>query len=86
MKKWLISIVIVLCMCGCSFDLMTDENPLGLVDPNTGAAYFEAGLSAAGTGQAVGAATGNPAIIGISALGGIILTVLGASYLKGKKK
>ena len=86
MKKWLISIVFVLLLCGCSLDLMTDENPLGLTDPNQATAFFEAGRSAATTGQVVGTATGNPAIIGISVLGGIILTVLGASYIKKGKK
>ncbi len=85
MKKWLI-IVFVLSMCGCSLDLMTENNPLGFVDPNIGAAFFEAGLSAAGTAQAVGTATGNPALIGGSVLATLIVTALGASYLKGKKK
>lgn len=86
MKKTLLLAVILLCVCGCSLDLMTDENPMGFVDPNQAAAIFAAGQSTATTGQAVGVATGNPAVIGISALAGAVLTALGASYLKGKKK
>lgn len=85
MKKWLI-ITILLFTCGCSFDLMTEDNPLGAKDPNQFAAFFEAGLKAAGATQAVGTATGNPAAYGIGALGTAVLMLLGGSYLKGKKK
>lgn len=86
MKKLIVSLAMLLCVAGCSLDLMTQDNPLGFTDPNQGAAIFNAGSQVAGTAQAVGVATGNPALIGVGALAGGVVTVLGSSYLKGKKK
>jgi len=86
MKKIAFVAVILLFVAGCSLDLMTDDNPLGFKDPNQATTWFQAGQQAAATGQTVGIATGNPAIVGGSVLAGVIITLLGGSYLKGKKK
>lgn len=85
MKAGILGIVLLVCM-GCSFDLMTEDNPLGFKDPNQATAFFNAGRQAALTAQTVGTATGNPALIGGGVLAGIAITALGGSYLKGKKK
>ncbi len=85
MKKILFTAILLIFVCGCSLDLMTEDNPLGFKDPNQATAFFNAGRQAAQTGQVVGTATGNPALIGGSVLAGAIITALGASYLKGKK-
>lgn len=87
--KYIAIMVILLFMAGCgilSSQAITEDNPLGFVDPNQAAAFFEAGRSAAGTAQAVGVATGNPALIGGSVLTTAIIMLLGGSYLKGKMK
>ncbi|MHC4398000.1 MAG: hypothetical protein ACYS1A_20345 [Planctomycetota bacterium] len=77
--------IILLFVAGCGLDLMTDDNPLGFKDPNQGAALVAAAQSGAATTQAVGVATGNPALIGGGVLAGILIAALGGSYLKGKK-
>ena len=73
-------------VAGCSLDLMTEDNPLGFRDPNQATAWFEAGRQAAGTGQTVGTVTGNAPLVAGSVLTTLVLTALGASYLKSKKE
>ena len=88
-KKIVFAAVILLFVAGCgvlSSQAVTEDNPLGFVDPCQAVAFFTAGQQAAALGQTVGVATGNPALIGGSVLAGIIVTLLGGSYLKGKKK
>lgn len=86
MKKIVFTAILLIFIAGCSLDLMTEDNPLGFKDPNQATAYFNAGLQVAQTGQTVGVATGNPAVVGGSVLAGILIAALGGSYLKGKKK
>jgi len=89
MKRVLASLIVLLFMGGCgvlSPQAVTEDNPLGVVDVNQAVAFFTAGQQAAALSQTVGAATGNPALVGGGALAGVIVTLLGASYLKGKKK
>ena len=84
--KVVLTAMLVLLAAGCSVDFMTEDNPLGFRDPNQGTAVFTAAQQGAGTIQTVGTVTGNPALIGLGAAGGVIASILGASYLKGKKK
>ncbi|KKN58300.1 hypothetical protein LCGC14_0553800 [marine sediment metagenome] len=87
MRKWIVSIALLF-MAGCgllSSQSISEDNPLGFVDPNKGTAIFETGQGIAKTGGTIGAATGNPVLIGGSILAGAIITILGGSYLKRKK-
>ncbi len=88
MKKWLALVVILSFICGCgvlSPRAVTPGNPVGFIDPNTGAAFFYAGVKLGQAGQAVGTATGNLPVVGISSAVTAILLILGNSYLKGRK-
>jgi len=69
-------IVIVCCLlaicAGCGAPI-TKENPFGISDPNAVQAWIATAVSAGQASQALGVATGNPAMIGY----GAILVVLG---------
>lgn len=85
MKKALIISILMLSLCGCNLMNATPDNPLGFHDPNVGAAYFQAGVQAAQTGQTIGVATGNPAIVAVSTLVLIVMGAVGGVYLKERK-
>lgn len=85
MKKILLVAVVLLAFCGCSMENVTPDNPMGFNDPNVGATFFTAGFNAARAGQAVGTATGNPAIVAGSTLVLLALGGIGAKYLQGNK-
>ena len=71
MKIVIILCVLMLC-AGCGAK-MTEENPFGIQDPNQVQAWIATAVSAGQASQALGVATGNPAMIGY----GAILVVLG---------
>lgn len=81
MKKIAIIIIVLLC-ASCSLEQATQDNPLGFDDPNTAVVWFQAGQQAAQTGQAVGVATGNPALIAGSTLALLIIGAVGANYIR----
>ena len=84
---WIIVIaVMALILWGCSAENMTQENPLGFNDINDAIMWFQAGQTAAQTGQAIGVATGNPAIIAGSTLALLIIGAIGSNLLKREKK
>jgi len=66
---------------GC-FELFTADRPLGPFDPNEAQLWFDAGVTTGKAMQSVGAATGNPALIGMGVLVATIAGVLGFGYLK----
>lgn len=69
MKVVIICCILAVC-AGCGSPI-TEENPLG-IDPNEAQVWFNAGVESGQAVQAVGAATGNPAMIGYGvALAGI---------------
>lgn len=70
--KFVIVICLLLLFAGCGAPI-TQENPFGIQDPNQVQAWINAAVAAGQTTQAVGIATGNPAMIGYGAL----LVVLG---------
>lgn len=78
--------VLVLLIAGCQMGAVSPENPLGITDPNQAIVWFEAGRQAATAGQAIGLATGNPAIIAGSTIALILIGAIGTTYLKKEKK
>lgn len=86
MKKTLVVSIILLFVAGCSFDLMTEDNPLGARDPNQFIAFFEFGRMAAQGAQATGAATANPLLYAIGSLVLLVVGGFGSKYLINPKK
>lgn len=84
-KRLLVSVLLLLVIGGCGAP-MTEDNPLGISDPNHVQEWVNFGVSIGQTTQAVGVATGNPAMIGY----GAVLVVLGGwitnNILKKGKK
>ena len=81
-------IVIIICLLaicsGCGFPI-TEENPFG-VDPNEAQVWFNAGVETGQALQTIGAATGNPAMMGYGAALAIVSAYLATIVIrKGKK-
>lgn len=83
MKIVIICCVLAVC-AGCGAPI-TEENPLG-IDPNEAQVWFNAGVQTGQGVQAVGAATGNPAMMGYGAALAILSAYLATIVIrKGKK-
>ena len=85
MKTIIIALAAVFMLVGCGAS-MTEDNPFGISDPNQVQVWINAAVAAGQTSQAIGVATGNPAMIGY----GAVLVVLGGwitrnILMKGKK-
>jgi len=84
MKNVLLIGVLLLLVGGCGAQ-MTQENPFGIADPNQVQMWISAAVAAGQTSQALGLATGNPAMIGYGAALVLIGGWITSNVLKGKK-
>jgi len=76
---------VLIVMEGCGAPI-TEDNPLGISDPNQAQLWFDAGVTSGQAVQGVGVATGNPAMI---AMGAALVTLgmwLTNNVLKKEKK
>lgn len=84
MKRIIITLIVLCILAGCGAPI-TEENPLG-IDPNEAQVWFNAGVESGQALQAVGAATGNPAMMGYGAALAILSAYLATIVIrKGKQ-
>ncbi|GAH16730.1 unnamed protein product [marine sediment metagenome] len=71
-------------LIGCTSP--TTNNPLGFADPNQVQVWFNAGVESGQALQAVGVATGNPAMMGYGAALAILSAYLATIVIRKEKK
>ena len=89
MRKWILSIVLLICLSGCvTLDALWDtakadpNGPPPIIDHNQVAVEMAAVQGVGETAKIVGMATGNAALIGI----GTLITVIGGAIAVAVKK
>lgn len=85
MKKSILCSVLFLFIAGCYVVPVTENNPFG-IDPNELQGWVNFGVGVGQATQIAGSTMGNPAIVGVGILIGVLVTTVGGSLIKKGKK
>ena len=85
-KRFIVFCIVLLFLCGCAREYVTEANPWGFEDPNTLRMWLNNANAGSEVGRNIGVLTGNPALIG----GGILVTgvigIVGLALFPKKKE